>query len=188
MNSLENIIHKGKVEENATIYSYTLHYRYRWKIPMIIMQLVLLALFSIGFLYTARFEATQLVSVLGQLALLWMLQGFSFWLYCFTSSYSLRWHIDAFLSPWGGWRTKQPLSIIDYQQNEWLFFSLGIAISLFIGAWWGLLYGYYMGVFHVVCSIPRLLTVFQLQKWKQTSRPYIIKHEPLGIGLYSTTG
>ncbi|WP_146226656.1 hypothetical protein [Aneurinibacillus soli] len=185
---MEKIIHKGKIEENATIYSYTLHYRYRWKISMIVMQLMLLVVFAIGFLYTAAFEWTKLMSVIGQLALLWILQGLSFGVYCFVSSYSLRWHIDALLSPWGGWRTKNPLSITDYQQNEWLFFSLGIAVSLFVGAWWGLLYGYCMGVFHVVCSIPRLITVFQLQKWKQTGRTYIIKHERLGIGLYSTAG
>lgn len=179
---------KGKMKKDATIYSYTLHYRYRWKFPTIFIQLMLLTVLIAGFVYMTALEVSKLADAIGQLALLWMLQGVSFWIYCFASSYSLRWHIDALLSPWGGWRTKHPFAITDYQQNEWLFFSLGIAVSLLIGAWLGLLYGYCFGAFHIVCSIPRLITVFQLQKWKRANGSYVIKHEPFGIGLYSTTG
>lgn len=114
--------------------------------------------------------------------------GIFFFLYCFISSLSMRWHIDAFLSPWGGWRTKLPLSISDYQQIEWMFFFFGNAAGLLVMAWWGLQHGFLMLVLHITLSIPRLLTVLRVQKWKKEQKGFVVKHEKQGIGLYSTFG
>jgi hypothetical protein len=178
---------KEKLEkESSTIYSYTLHYRYRWKLPMILFQLLtLIGLFIFAETYLTATNQT-IIESLGYLVILWLLQGISFFLYCTASSLSMRWHIDAFLSPWGGWRTKFPLSISDYQQIEWTFFFIGISAGLMTAAWWGLSYGFLMLSFHLILSIPRIITVLRVQKWKKEKKPYIIKHERQGIGLYST--
>jgi hypothetical protein len=179
---------KGQANKNATIYSYTLHYRYRWGLPMISLQLLMLVgLFVVAKQYFYATNTTILNS-LGHLVILWILQGFSFFLYCYTSSLPFRWHIDALLSPWGGWRTKNHLSISDYQQIEWLFFCFGIGAGLLAAAWWQPAYGFLLLSFHLTLSIPRIVTIFRVQKWKQARNHYIIKHERQGVGLYSTSG
>ncbi|CEH27763.1 hypothetical protein AM501_18100 [Aneurinibacillus migulanus] len=182
-------IHKGKLEkQNTTIYNHTLHYRYRWKLPMIVIQVFII--FALLFLAEQYLQVTNqnIIQSFGYLVLLWLLQGFSFFLYCFISSLSMCWHIDAFLSPWGGWRTKLPLSISDYQQIEWMFFFFGNAVGLLVMAWWGLQHGFLILVLHITLSIPRLFTVLRVQKWKKERKGFVVKHEKQGIGLYSTFG
>jgi hypothetical protein len=175
-------------KQDLSIYNYTLHYRYRWKISTIVIQtIILFVFFMVAKTYLQASEKDILQSP-GYLVTLWVLQGFSFFLYCFVSSLSMRWHIDAFLSPWGGWRTKLPLSISDYQQIEWMFFSLGLAAGMLTAAWWKVPSGFLMLSLHVTLSIPRLFTVLRVQKWKKQQRRYIVKHERQGIGLYSTNG
>jgi hypothetical protein len=181
--------HREKLRtQNSTIYSHTLHYRYRWNSSMILIQSVIMFVFF--FLAKKYLQTTNqnVIQSLGYLIILWLLQGISFFLYCFVSSLSMRWHIDSFLSPWGGWRTKLPLSISDYQQIEWMFFFFGTAVGLIATAWWGPQHGILMLGFHITLSIPRLFTVLRVQKWKKKNEDYVIKHERQGIGLYSTTG
>lgn len=182
-------INKGKIEnKNSTIYSHTLHYRYRWNLFTIFIQLTMM----LSFFYFAQnyLHATDqnILQSFGYLAILWVLQGISFFLYCFLSSISMSWHIDAFFSPWGGWKTKLPLSISDYQQIEWMFFFLGIASGIALAAWSKPLHGLLMLAFHITLSIPRLFTVLRIQKWKKENKSYVVKHERQGIGLYSTNG
>ncbi|MBN6187363.1 hypothetical protein JQN58_10340 [Aneurinibacillus sp. BA2021] len=174
--------------QNSTIYNHTLHYRYRWNIRMILVQLlILLGFFLLAEKYFAADEQSMMRS-LGFLVILWLMQGISFFLYCFVSSLSMRWHIDAFFSPWGGWRTKLPIEISDYQQIEWVFFFFGLAAGIALAAWSEPLYGLLLLAFHITLSIPRLFTVFRVQKWKKAKKHYVIKHERQGIGLYSTNG
>ncbi|AMA74545.1 hypothetical protein SAMN04489735_10352 [Aneurinibacillus thermoaerophilus] len=178
---------KGRLEkEKSTIYSHTLHYRYRWKPSMMILQALLI--FFLLFVAERYFNATSqhLLYSFGYFIIIWILQGISFFLYCFVSSLPMCWHIDGFLSPWGGWRTKLPLSISNYQQIEWMFFSIGTAVSLLVTAWWSVQYGFLMLSYHITLSIPRIVTVLRIQKWKNEKKSYVIKYERQGIGLYST--
>ncbi|WP_027415738.1 hypothetical protein [Aneurinibacillus terranovensis] len=179
---------KEKLDKNNTFYTYTLYYRYRWKLPMIGLQLIL---FASSFLFAQRYlhiSKESIIHSFGLIPVLWLIQGASFSTFCFTSSLSPRWHIDALLSPWGGWRTSSFLSISNYQQAECMFFVVGIASGLFAAAWWGLITGFFMLSFHLILSIPRIITIFRVQKWKKSPQHYIIKHERLGIGLFSTSG
>jgi hypothetical protein len=176
---------KRKLDKNHTIYSHTLYYRYRWGFIMIGIQAILLACSFLFAQQQLRATNNIMFNSLGFIPILWLLQGLSFFTFCFAAALSPRWHIDAFVSPWGGWRTNNFLSIPLYQQLEWSFFLIGIAASLFTAAWVGLVYGFFMFGFHFILSIPRILTIFRLQKWKKANAPLAIKHERLGIGLYS---
>ncbi|WCK54607.1 hypothetical protein PP175_00660 [Aneurinibacillus sp. Ricciae_BoGa-3] len=175
----------SKLDKNHTVYSHTLFYRYRWGFIMIGIQAVVLAS---SFLFAKQqlgATNTMMFHSLGFIPILWLLQGLSFFTFCYAAALSPRWHIDALVSPWGGWRTHNFLSIHHYQQLEWSFFMFGIAGSLFTAAWVGMVYGFFMFSFHFALSIPRILTIFRLQKWKKANSQLVIKHEHLGIGLYS---